>query len=228
MKISIKNFALISLLIFSQFTYAQKTTLYGNYSENIVSMCEQGCEFYELGAFMLTEKLQFEDNSQLARSIPVMAIGDIVKTKELPTIAGPNADKSQYGVYEEVERFKVEDYFPMKVLEYSISKENYDLYKSGKDYILDIQVKSPISIDMKLKIAVESGEYSEFKVLANQTAELKYTVKNNGYTLRPKVVLTKSHIDVSRLPLSVFDEAKQTGIMLYFEEYPDIETLQRY
>ncbi len=206
-------------------TNAQKITMFGNYSEQVISMCSQGCEFYEIGAFRLTEALELdrEDGMAIKMSVSVMASGEIVTVKELPTIAGPKADNSKSGVYQKVERLKVSDFSEIDVLEYTIDDENYKEFKAGNDYYLNIKIKSPIGIDFLLKLAVEFGEYQNFKLQANQTAELKYKVKNNGYSSRVKITLVKRSINTQKLYHAVYEDAKNSGIMFYFEEYADIE-----
>lgn len=221
-----KKIVIVLILLQSSFyVFSQNITLIGNYTENIVSMCSQGCEFYEIGAFRIENPLDLESKDEFIeyRFMPVMATGEIINAKMLPTIAGPHADNSLSGVYQDVKIFKVDDFSEVDIIDYWIDDENYNLFKSGKDYLVTVSVTNPIGIEMKLKFAIELGVFQSFKIKANENLELSYKVKNNGYSSRVKLQLVKQTVDPENLQANVFTEAVQTGIMFYIEEYIDIE-----
>lgn len=228
-----KNLFTLLLLVAFMSAGAQKLTLIGNYSENVVSMCAQGCEFYEIGVFRLTEKLDLPEDAQsisgmgMSQAVPVVAKGELVDTDVLYTVAGPKADKSKMGETFQAKRVKVSGVKSVDLLSCSISEAEYKKYKDGNDFVLKMQIYNPSEQNLKLRVQVATGDYKQLKVKSGEQGKLEYTVPNNGYSSGVKVQISEQEVDPHNIYASGFKNAESTGLMYFVEQYVYIDKIDK-
>ena len=211
----------------------QTLTLVGNYSEHIISMCSQGCEFYEIGPFRLTQSLNISQDAEesvgfgIAASIPVLVVGELKTVNELPTIAGPKASNKKAGKAVLVERFVVESYKQVNLVDISILEEEYTHFEKNEDYKLQFSVTNPTEETLKLKLHIQDGDFVHFKIEPGETTEVEYPVIHDGYTASVKLQIMEHGVDEDEVYHSVYTKSASSGLMFFIEEYISVSNLER-
>ncbi len=226
-----KSFFVLILITMTLSISAQKLTVVGNYSEHVVSMCAQGCVFYEIGILQLTAPLDINETAKLSlihhKSVTVISHGEVKTVEVLPTVAGPQSDGSGMGEYEKAERFFPEDFTLITVCEPEISAKDFEAFSAGTDYEVILKVTNPTDKVLKLKAKIESGEFRKFTLPANGTAEVVVPVKHDGWSSRLRLTIMEQVVDDEDVYRSAHKQGLASGLLFYVEHYIEIKELPK-
>lgn len=225
-------YTLFLAIILANMLTAQKVTIVGNYSEHVVSMCAQGCEFYEIGVFRLTKSLPIDEKTRLElvyqRSVPMVVTGELKIVQDLPTVAGPQADTEYMGKYVDVEHFEAESFEVVNIVKTSISEQDFASYTDKKDYSIKVTVLNPTDRELKLKIRTDFNKFENFKIEPKGESSVICFVKNEGWSSNIKLMLTEQSVQEDDIFKHAYEQGKKSGFLFFYEDYIEIKNITKY
>jgi len=226
-----KSVLIVLLSIANLSLSAQKLMVVGSYSEHVVSMCSQGCEFYEIGVLQLTAPLEIDDAAKsdliYHRAVTVLATGEVKTIDVLPTVAGPNSNGAFIGKYEKSDRFFPTSFERVTLYEPTISESNYEAFSSGNDYALNFTLSNPTDKTLKLKANIENGEYVMFELPANGSVSFVVPVKNDGWSSNLRLKIVEQVADNEDIYTSAYKHGVSTGLLFFVENYIEVKEISK-
>ncbi|WP_045114010.1 hypothetical protein [Microscilla marina] len=172
----------------------QPVQVISEYAYWVSSMCEQGCTNIDLGPYKLTKSLK--DIPQYKRGVVVWAKGQFVLVKDLPSIAGPRANKSMRGQKVVMRKIDVQNHKEVKFVHIAMSKQAKNKLANQEDFSIDFTFVNPLAKPIQFKLTVgdktnnvELGADGKKTISVDVPAEksksyLNYMVVNENFVFK--------------------------------------------